>query len=179
MTVTVTINKKKLKALEGLTSQRSPEMVAFKKGAAKDYRAFLFDRFNRFSRGGGNWKKTQRWKRNKPRRGGQFKVAGGGKRFHLILRDTNTLMNALTPEFSRKPGQYQKLSGNSIIIGIKGGKHPKFKGSVGKLAAIHNYGKGRMPKRQIFVMASQELQQQWAAQLKALPKRNWRTGQLK
>ena len=174
MDVTVTVNKTKLKALKGLTSQRSPEMIAFKKGAARDYRAFLFERFNKFSRHGGNWKKTKRSKG----KGGRFKLASG-KRGHLILRDTHTLYRSLTPKFSNKPGQYQKLVGNSIVIGIKGGKHPKAKMSVGKLAAIHNYGKGRMPKRQIFVRPDNELQKKWAKQLKEMPKRNWRTGELK
>jgi len=170
----VTVDLRKLKALEGVTSQRSPEMISFKKGAAQSYRAFLSERFNKFSRGGGNWKKTKRWKS----KGGRYKRLNG-TRGHLILRDTNTLFRSLTPKYSGLPGQYQKLTGNRIVVGIKGGKHPKAKISVGRLAAIHNSGEGRMPKRQIFVRPTTELQDKWKKQIKAIPKRNWRTGQLK
>lgn len=175
----VTVDLTKLKALEKVTSQRSPEMIAFKKQAATDYRGFLFDRFNRFSRGGGNWPKTKRWKQNKPRRGRKFKTANGGSRYHLILRDTHTLYRSLTPKYSGRPGQYQKLVSNRIVIGIKGGKHPKAKITIGRLAAIHNSGEGRQKKRQIFVMAPATMQKKWAADIKAIPKRNWRTGKLK
>ena len=175
----VTVDLRKLKSLKGVTSQRSPEMISFKKGAAQSYRAFLFERFNKFSRGGGSWKKTKRWKENKPRRGRKFKTAGGGLRFHLILRDTHTLYRSLTPKFSGLPGQYQELKGNRIVVGIKGGKHPKAKITVGRLAEIHNAGEGRMPKRQIFVQPTKQIQDNWKKQIKAIPRRNWRTGRLK
>lgn len=167
----VKINLRKLDALQKVTSSRSPQMIAFKQASAQEYRGFLFERFDKFSRGGGNWKHTKRFRQQPKRRGGQFKLAGGRKGANLILRDTHTLYRALTPVYSKRPGQYQALSGNRIIVGIKGGKHPKFKGGVGRLAAIHHFGKGRMPKRTIMVMPPRDMQRKWARDLKDITKK--------
>ena len=95
------------------------------------YRAFLRHRYRRLSKGGGAWKDNAT---NTP-----------------ILRVTDTLYDALTPVFKGLPGQYQKFVPGGVQVGIKGGKHPDAIITVGRLAAIHNVGEGRMPKRQIIV----------------------------
>ena len=153
----VKVNLAKLKALQTNVALDSPNMIKWKKRAAREYRSFLHKRFNTFSRGGGNWKNTQRRKAGKTK---------------FILRKTHTLFRSLSPVYRNLPGQYEKLSGNSIIVGISGGRHPeaKTKGgnpmSVGKLAQIHNFGEGRMPKRQIIVRPNGELIAGWKAQIK-------------
>ena len=150
----VTVDLSKTKALREITKPRSPVMVRFKKTAAQEYRSELYQRFDRFSRGQGNWKNTQR------RRAGKTK---------FILRKTHTLFKSLSPRFRRLPGQYQRLTGNRIEVGIKGGKHPEAKISVGRLAQIHNSGEGRMPKRQIFVQPTAGLKKKWKTRLEKIP----------
>lgn len=93
-----------------------------KKEIAKTWRTFQFRRFRKFSRGQGSWAPVKKKKR-------------GG-----ILRDSDTLMNSLSPVFRRRRGQFQKLNKTSIRIGIGGNaRHPKAKNlTVAQLAAIHH-----------------------------------------
>ena len=98
---------------------------------ARGYRRFLRVRYRRFSAGGGNWRPN---KKGTP-----------------ILRDTDTIYNALTPKFLGLPGQYERHIKGGVEIGIKGGKHPKAVVSVGQLSAYHQSGVGRNPRRIIIV----------------------------
>ena len=138
----MTIDLTKFKQLQERTGSRHPNMIEFKKRAAQKYRSFLFTRFDRFSRGGGNWPATRRSDTRKRRRGRPIKGVDGRKRNAFILRDTHTLMKSLSPVFRNLPGQYQRLVGKSIEVGIRGGKHPKAKITVGELAEIHQLGLG-------------------------------------
>jgi len=102
---------------------------------AEEYRRFLHTRYIKFSRGGGNWKKTKRPKKNS-----------------LILRETDTILRALTPVFQGLPGQFERHVDNGIEVGIGGpGKHPSSLMTVGELALLHQEGVGDLPVRTIVV----------------------------
>jgi hypothetical protein len=112
------------------------------------YRSFLHERFDKFSKGGG-WpplaESTKRRRRG-PRKGHK------GPRSFSILRDTGTLFNALTPEFTRKPGQLQEDIPFGVRVGYGGpSKHPKAKASIADVAHFHQIGAGHLPARKIIV----------------------------
>ena len=153
----VVVDLTKFRQLAKVTSNRSPTMKKFKQRAAQDYRSFLFKRFNAASRGDGTWPDTLR-------------RALGLSRF--ILRKTHTLYKALSPVFRGLPGQYEKLEGNTITVAIRGGRHPEFKGTVGRLAEIHHTGEGRNKRRLIFVAPPRALISTWSKRLKAIVKKD-------
>ncbi len=123
--------------LKGSSSGRGEFRTIYKKWAVI-YRRFLFRRFKKFSKGGGNWRKLK-------------KSTIRNKGHSLILRDTDTLLDSLTPVFSKLPGQYERIIPGGIEVGIRGGKHPKSKVSVGQLASFHQTGAGNYPARKIIV----------------------------
>lgn len=68
-----------------------------------------------------------------------------------VLVDTGTLRNSLAPMMALTLGAFQKNAPGGVKLGWDGGSHPGSKLTVGRLMAIHNFGEGRMPKRQIVV----------------------------
>jgi len=148
--MSVTVDFQKTVALKKAVNSRSAPMMKWKRQAAQLYRSQLFKRFDRFSRGLGNWRNTKR------RRAGKTK---------FILRKTHTLYKSLSPVWRGLPGQYQKINRDSIEVGIKGGKHPEFKGTVGQLAAIHNR------TRQIMVRPDSRTRDLQRARLESLLKK--------
>lgn len=99
---------------------------------ATRYYSFARERFARFSRGGGNWKPLKR----RRRRGALSRAS--------ILIDTGTLFGSL--------GQYRKFFRDGVEVGYSGpARHPKAGMTVARLAAIHNFGLGNMPQREIIV----------------------------
>jgi len=108
-----------------------------------------------YSRGGGNWKPLKR----KRRRGKRARAS--------LLRDTGTLFAALNVVFSGAAGQLQKLIPKGIRVGFGGpGKHPKALITVAELAAVHNFGLGRVPKREIIVDPSIKVLNEMANDIK-------------
>jgi len=104
------------------------------------YRTFVQRRFVKYSRGGGDWPPLK----YKRRRGSRARAA--------ILRDTGTLFRALDPVWRSNPGAIQQDLPFGIRVGYGGPhRHPKAGISIADLAAIHDQGLGRMPKRQIIV----------------------------
>lgn len=114
--------------------------------AAGRYLTFAQKRFNRFSRGGGDWPplaaSTKKSKRRKRQRRGAV-----GARVFAILRDTNSSLFKALQEGG--PGNFIQRRRNGIRVGIKGGRHPSGDLTIGALAEIHNEGKGRNPRRVI------------------------------
>ena len=109
---------------------------------ARIYRTALYKRFIKSASGGGRWKVTKKSTRKKK----------GNK---LILRDTDTLLRSLTPQFKGLPGQFERIKGSSIEVGIGGpGKHPSEPLTVGQLASFHQEGAGNYPARKIIVRPS-------------------------
>lgn len=132
---------------KGMKGGSGPINKVFKRWAFR-YRTFITQRFDRFSGGGGSWPP---------------KIGGGP-----ILRETNTLFNAIQPVFSGASGQLEERKGRSIRVGYGGpGKHPKFAGSVATLAEIHQRGLGNVPARKIIVPPSRAVIQGMKQDLKA------------
>jgi hypothetical protein len=128
-----------------------PIGAAFRQWGAR-FRAFIRERFAAFSRGGGDWadlKESTKRRRQGPRKGAK------GARSFAILRDTGTLLNAVDPTFSGKPGQLQQDIPFGIRVGYGGpGRHPKGKATIADIAAFHQEGAGHLPARKIIVAPS-------------------------
>lgn len=132
--------RRKLRGVERKTEAPDENYKRGLRRMAQRYRSFLFNRFDRFSRGGGNWKSTKRRKSSK------------GKRKPFILRISHTLMRALSPIMRGLPGQYERIKGNTIETGYGGNaKHPDSSLSVKQLAVIHQKGTARIAARPIIV----------------------------
>ena len=137
--------RRKLEALERRTQSPDPNYEKWLRRIARRMRSQWFHRFDRFSRGGGNWRSTNR------RRGSR------GRNRAKILRKTQTLIRALSPVFRGLAGQWEKIRGNSVETGYGGSvRHPEAKMTVLRLARIHNDGLGIAPRRQIIVRPSAE-----------------------
>lgn len=113
--------------------------AAVKKWAFR-YRAFLQDRFERFSEGGGDWPALQ-------------------YREGSILRKTGTLFAALSPLASGAPGQLEEVGHLSVSVGYGGSAiHPDGgDATIAQIAAWHDEGAGFLPVREIIVYPPQEL----------------------
>lgn len=146
----------------------------FKQWAAR-YRGFAQERFDTYSKGGGNWaplalstiEGRRKGKRKNTIRsslardtahGGRLVSAGGS---FSILRDTGLLYAALTPEFRGLPGQLQEAIKGGVTVGFGGpGRHKgSTKATLAEIASYHQEGGGRLPKREIIVAPSEEIQQ--------------------
>lgn len=133
--------RKFIKAVSEDTAQMDPVFNLW----AKRYETFTKRRYNKSSRGGGNWKKlakSTRERRRKARRGRR------GDRSFAILKDTGTLFKSLT---IGAPGNLKKRIKHGIRYGFSKVKHPGAKKiTIQRLAAAHDEGDG-VPKRQILV----------------------------
>lgn len=113
------------------------------------FRSFTQIRFNKYSRGGGDWPSLKNT-RSRNRKGQFLKQS--------ILRDTNTLFYSVTPAFSGLPGQLQRGIPLGIEVGIGGAsKHPKGLRTVGEIATYHQTGAGNNPVRKIIVLPPQDV----------------------
>ncbi|MBI5724603.1 MAG: hypothetical protein HZA50_11630 [Planctomycetes bacterium] len=91
---------------------------------------------------------------------------GGGKG---VLRDTGTLFNALT---SGMPGNLVQRIKNGVRVGIAGpDAHPGGKASIADIAAFHNFGGGRLLRRQIIAQPDQQTQDGMRTDLSVCMKR--------
>lgn len=157
LTGSVKVDLGKLKAVREANKPDGDQMTRWKKRSARRYRSFLQKRFDRFSRGGGNWKKTAR-------------VLSGAAQF--ILRKTHTLFRALSPIYRGLPGQFERITKNTIQTGYGGqARHPNSKITVAKLARVHNNGLGIVSQRQIVVRPSSEVVRDITADLDRTVKR--------
>lgn len=133
----------------------SPINNAIKQWAVR-YRSFIQERFLIFSRGGGNWAPLSK-ATIKARRGSR---KGKRKNFvAAILRDTGTLFNALSPEFSGKPGAMELTIPFGVRVGYGGPamytKKHRGIATIADIANFHQIGAGHLPKREIIVTPDQ------------------------
>lgn len=119
--------------------------------AAVMIRAYWQERFNRYSRGGGDWPPLSPATIARRRQG---RPKAGRGRTVSILRDTNTLFGALDAVYAAKPGQLEEISVNGLRVGYGGpAKHPEAGSkTVAEIAEIHDQGTDRIPQRQIIVL---------------------------
>ena len=126
-------------------SEQNPVRDAIKQWAAR-YRSFVQLRFDKFSKGSGNWKPLALSTIRRRRKG-----KGKGRRAS-ILRDTNTLFTVLNPTFTNRPGQLQKNIPFGVTVGYGGpGRYPGGKATVVDIASFHQKGSRFLPKREIIV----------------------------
>lgn len=137
--------RRKLRAVERKTKSPDPTYQKWLYRIARRLRSFWFNRFDRFSRGGGNWRSTKRRRNSR------------GRNRSKILRKTQTLIRALSPIMRGLPGQWERIKGNSIETGYGGSaRHPEAKMTVLRLASIHDGGLGIVPQRKIIVQPNAE-----------------------
>lgn len=114
------------------------------------YRSAMQARFDTYSRGGGDWAPLKESTLKRKRRGGKSAS---------ILRDTNTLFTALSPQPGAR-GQHIQLLADGIEIGFStSSPHPAGNGaSVADIAGFHHYGgiMGVPPQREILVKPDAE-----------------------
>jgi len=103
------------------------------------FRAFAERRFVKFSQGGGDWAPLK----SKRRRGAKARAA--------ILRDTGTLLMALSPVLMKGRGAIEDTKGFSVTVGYGGpGAHPGGNGAtIAEIATYHHTGAGALPKRTV------------------------------
>ncbi len=118
----------------------------FKLWAAR-YRADMQDRFDRFSKGGGDWAPLK----HKRKRGAKNRAS--------ILRDTGILFSVLNPTFRGQPGAVEDGIPFGVEVGFGGPRtYPSGKGpTVADIAFWHHTGAGRLPKRTILVEPSRQV----------------------
>jgi len=124
------------------------------------FRAFLQERFNAFSRGGGGWKplaESTKRRRRGPQRG-KASLRGKRGKAHAatgtfsILRDTGILFNVVAPTFIGAPGQLQEDIPFGVRVGFGGpGRHPDGTATIADIASFHQVGNPRLPQRKIIV----------------------------
>lgn len=96
------------------------------------YRSFVQRRFDKFSRGGGDWP--------------DLKYRDGS-----ILRDTNTLFTALAPTLSPPAGTVNNPIEYGVEVGYSGTATHPGGATIPQIAFWHQTGAGNLPVRKIIV----------------------------
>ena len=134
-------------------TQSGPMDSMFKQWGAR-YLGFARKRFIVNSRGGGDWKGLAE-STKKRRRGGKTTRRKGKRRKtsisrgHAILRDTGTLLGALS---IGAPGNMFDRIPSGIRVGFGGPtRHPGGGATIKDIAVFHDEGGGHLPQRQIII----------------------------
>jgi hypothetical protein len=112
------------------------------------YRGFILNRFDKFSKGGGDWQSLSPRTIAARRKG---KRATGSV---AILRDTNSLFNSLQPNLQVLNQDQGKFSGIrwSTDVGLGGPeRYPGKSVSTSDVAKFHQFGTAHIPQRKIIV----------------------------
>lgn len=132
------------------------------------YRSWAQERFDKFSKGGGDWpdlaestKRARRQGKGKKQKIRKAKTTGKtDRRFKKvnvsgtfsILRDIGLLFAVVSPTFSGQPGALEQKIPFGIRIGFGGpSAHGSSKATIADIASYHQAGKGHLPKREIIV----------------------------
>ncbi|MBL4699641.1 MAG: hypothetical protein JKX85_00145 [Phycisphaeraceae bacterium] len=143
---TITIDLRPLEAYKRrFRNPKSPQMKPVMQKWRARYVGYIRRRFVSQSRGGGDWPSLAPATKRSRRKG-----KGSGS--PATLRDTGTLMGVLDAQRTDN----WKFIRNGVRVGfLKGTRnnHPGGKRNVGvsDIAAIHQFGKGHNPKREIIV----------------------------
>lgn len=129
VTTTVKIN---LSGVERYARELGNKTEKVYKQWAIRYRSFIQRRFDKFSRGAGDW--------------APLKFRKG-----TILRDTNTLFTAMSPTFVAPPGSINKLLDDGVEVGFAGTASHKGGPTIAQIAYWHHTGAGNNPVRKIIV----------------------------
>jgi hypothetical protein len=130
----VTYELRNIKVLRSSLRSGDGPVVEVMDASFVPYRQFIVDRFDRFSRGGGNWKQNTPARRRR-------------KGHNKILVDTRFLRLKLLESI-----RILKRVGKKLIVGFESTVvHPNSKLTIEELENIHDQGLGSNPKRQILV----------------------------
>ena len=135
--------------------KQGPINDVFTKWAAR-YRSFAQERFDVFSKGGGDW----------PDLAPSTKAARKkNKKSFSILRDTNTLFAALNATFGGAPGAIEIREMYKVVVGYGGpASHPSG-GIVAEIAGFHQAGGPTLPQRKIIVPPNDDLKKNMKADM--------------
>jgi hypothetical protein len=123
------------------SSDNGGRFVAVYKQWAVRYRSFIQLRFDQQSRGGGEWRELA-----------PSTIASRRKNSSTILRDTGALFAALAPVWNSPPGGINELIEGGVKVGFGGpAAHPGGIKTIAEIAAMHQTGGGKLPKREIIV----------------------------
>ena len=113
------------------------------------YRSFAQQRFDRYSKGGGDWPPLAESTKRRRRKARKGRKKGATRSFSL-LRDTGLMFAALNPAWTGKAGALQEDIQFGIRVGYGGpSKHPGGKATIADIARFHDIGAGNLPERQI------------------------------
>ncbi len=156
------------------------------KAWGEKYLGFVDQRFDKFSKGGGDWPKLKDSTVRRRRKGGKkrggvsravSRLTGGGK--VAMLADTGVLKGGLT--VGRSGNLFRRTSGG-IRVGFGGlASHPGSKLTIRQLAIIHDQGvpEKNIPQRQILVKPDRRLRRRMNADLKKMLKQIAKEGERK
>ena len=132
---------------DGLNSKGgNPVKDALKQWGMR-YRAWAQERFDRFSKGGGDWPALA-----------DSTVRGRRRGSSTILRDTGTLFAALSPVFASAPGAIEERIPYGLKVGIGGpGGHPSGAATVSQIAQFHQSGGRNLPQRKVIDVPPQRV----------------------
>lgn len=133
------------------SSLRSGEgpIVEVVEASFETYRKFIVDRFDRFSRGGGNWKKL---KPSTVKRKGHNRILVDTKFLRLHLLESIRVL---------------KRIGKKLIVGFESTVvHPNSKLTIEELENIHDQGLGSSPKRKILIKPDDETKRTQAQKIR-------------
>lgn len=111
---------------------------------AARYKSFVQLRFDKHSKGGGDWPTLS-----------PFTIAQRRQGSSTILRDTNTMFAVLNPTFTNQPGATEERIPGGIRIGFGGTSRYPSGGAatIADIASFHHFGRGVLPERKILVPA--------------------------
>jgi len=110
------------------------------------FKAFLQDRFDTFSKGGGDWAPLAESTIRRRRAGKK------GSRRVSILRDTGLLFGALDPTSVDPPGAISRRIPFGIEVGYGGPqRHGEGHATIADIASYHQEGNKNLPQRKIIV----------------------------
>ena len=115
------------------------------------YLAAVRERYNRLSRGGGEWPPLSpvTIARKQSRSGSRL----GGEPPSAILKDTGQLFNALEPG---APGNTFRDTPDGILVGIGGPvAHAGSTATMAQIAEFHQVGAGKLPARPIMFLPTE------------------------
>lgn len=171
---------KRFAAQLGASTPPPPIQAALTQWAAR-YRGFAQRRFDKFSKGGGDWPpltlgtiRARRSGKGAKSRSSLARIAvkkngrvvghrlgaatrrKGNQLVNVtvsLLRDKGLLFAALNPTFGAAPGAVEQKRGLSVLVGYGGPARHGVGGSatIADIASFHDVGSGHLPKRQIIV----------------------------
>lgn len=118
-------------------------------------RAYLQQRFDAYSKGGGDWPPLA-----------DSTVARRRQGSDTILRDIGLLYGALEPVFSGAPGALEQRTQFGVRVGFGGNtSHSGGPATIADIAGYHQTGGGYLPMRRIIVTPTAAVQNAMAADM--------------